>query len=61
MHPGVRREDRQGGTMMGLVDEENIKRQNSQKYKRATGREYPKEAKMVNTGTLTMLYVLYLF
>lgn len=46
---------------MGLVGEENIKRQNSQKYKRATGREYPKEAKMVNTGTLTMLYVLYLF
>ena len=46
---------------MGLVDEENIKRQNSQKYKTATGRECPKEAKMVNTGTLTMLYVLYLF
>ena len=38
MHPGVRREDRQDGTVMGLIDEENIKRQNSQKNKRATKR-----------------------
>ena len=38
MHPGVRREDRQDGTVMGFIDEENIKRQNSQKNKRATKR-----------------------
>lgn len=61
MHPGVRREDRQGATVMGLVDEEDIKRQNRQNDRRATRRECPKEAKTVITGTLTMLYVLYLF